>query len=268
MLKLYHTAPSVCSIKVRLGLAEIGLDYTSETLDFATSEQHGAAYLRLNPDGVVPTLIDDDLVVVESSLILDYLDRTHNNGALTPTDRVASTKAAQWLLRTLAIHAAINTLTFSTANRDQILAKKTQAEIAAAIAKMPDPGAQLKRADLLKNGLASPYVEQAFGQLQRCFADMDQALSAQYWITGPAFGIADIALLSYIDRLERLGFAGLWAATPRIGAWLARMQARPSYDTAIKSQISEAATKSTREGGAAHWPEVSRLWAAYLQSRP
>lgn len=263
MLKLYHSPSSVCSIKVRLGLAEIGLDYDSEILDFSKGEQHQKTYLTLNPDGVVPTLMDGDLVVVESSLILEYLDRYYNQGRLTPTDRAAATMARHWLVRTLTIHAAINTLTFTTAGRDRILASQTPDEISAAIAKMPDPGARLKRVNLVENGLSSPYVEQAMVQLRRTFCDMATCLAENPWVTGAAFGIADIALVSYIDRLQRLGFAGLWDAdTPRVGRWLDHMQARPSYDIAVTALIDPKVVRKTRQSGEKYWPKLKQLWIA------
>lgn len=244
-------------------MAEIGLDFDGVLLDFSSSEQHEAAYLKLNPDGVVPTLVDDGMVVVESSLILEYLDRHYNGGDLMPKERVLETQARHWLLRTLSVHAAINTLTFSTAGRDKTLASKTPEQISEAIMKMPDPVAQIKRRDLLEHGLGSVYVAQACGQLKRTFTDMDAALEVSDWITGPVFGIADIALLSYIDRLERLGFAGLWdGSTPRIGAWLARMQARPSYEAAIGAYVSAQAAAETRQSGEVYWPDLQRLWTA------
>lgn len=261
MLKLYHTPTSVCSIKARLGLAEIGLDYESKIVDFSSSEQHGETYLKLNPDGVVPTLIDDGFVVTESSLILEYLDTYYNDGKLIPTDRKLATTARHWLLRTLAIHSAINTITFSTAARDQILASKTPDEIASSISKMPDPIARLKRTDLLANGLNSTYVTQAFGQLQRALKDMQTALTEQEWITSAEFGISDIALLSYIDRLDRLGFSGLLDSEgSQVTGWLERMKARPSYEIAIAQHIPSAVADKTRQAGETHWSEVKRIW--------
>ena len=62
MLKLYHGITSVCSIKVRIGLAEIGLDYEDAVVDLQKGEQHDPDYVRLNPDHVVPTLVDGDRV--------------------------------------------------------------------------------------------------------------------------------------------------------------------------------------------------------------
>lgn len=263
MLKLYHFPTSVCSIKVRLGLAEIGLAYEETLISLPKGEQFEPGYLALNPDGVVPTLVDDELVIVESSLILEYLDRQYNGSGLMPVGREGEVVARGWLMRTLSIHAAINSLTFSTGARDLTLSTKSSDEIKAALDRMPDPIARLKRADLTENGLASPHVSLALRNLRRTFADMDKALASGPWVSGEEHGIADVALLPYVDRIERLGFEGLWAErTPRIGDWLLRMQDRPSYDLEVRGRIDGESAKRTRLAAERHWPELATMWAS------
>lgn len=261
MLKLYHGPTSVCSQKVRVALAEIGLDYEDELLDLQRGDQFSPDYTRLNPDAVVPTLIDGDLVLLESSLIVEYLDKTYNGGSLMPDDVALEVRTRHWLLRCLAVHAAINTLSFSTFMRDKVLATKSPAEIEAALARMPDPVLREKRRDLYENGLGSIYVEQALRHLQRSFADMADHIGDGTWVSGPSFGLADIGVVPYIDRLERIGFDGLWTKDfPVIGTWLSTMRARPSYVPAIGAFIPEAIAESQRSGGTKHWPELSQHW--------
>lgn len=262
-MKLYHGITSVCSVKVRIGLAETGQAYESIALNLQAGEQHDPDYLKLNPNGVVPTLQDRDLLVLESSLILEYLDREYNQSRLMPKGRAAQTMARLWLLRCISIHAAINTLTFSTAKRATILATKTPVEIDQMLAKMPDPLSRMKRKDLLDNGLASEYLQQALQDLHRTLTDMDMALSTGDWISGPEFGIVDIALIAYIDRLERLGFEGLFTtATPRVADWLARMQARDSYKTEVAGKIPAAQAAQMKADGVTFAPEIERAFAA------
>ena len=260
-MKLYHGITSVCSIKVRIGLAEIGLNYDSQTLDLQKGDQYDADYLALNPNAVVPTLIDGDLVLAESSLILEYLDREYNDGRLMPRGRAAEAAARHWLLKCLAIHDAINSLTFSTAQRDWILASKSTDDIAASLVKMPDPVKRLKRKDLLENGLESVHVEQALRTLRRTFAEMESVLERSEWVSGPDFGISDIAVVSYIDRLDRLGFEGMLASpAPRVADWLSTMQARASYQSEVSGRIDPAAAEKLRSSGAEHWPNLKRRW--------
>lgn len=262
-MKLYHSPTSVCSIKVRIGLAELGLGYESHMLDLQKGDQRDPDYLQLNASGTVPTLVDDDLVLVESSLIIEYLDREYNAGELMPKGRAAEAAARYWLLRSLAVHDAINSLSFSTAHRDRTLVGKTPGEIESMLAKMPDPVKRMKRKDLLENGLSSIYVQQALRHLRQVFAGMGAALGKGDWISGPEFGIADIALISYIDRIERLGFEGLWTqSAPRIGDWLSAMQARPSYQSQVSGIIDEAVAEKLRNAGPKYWPTLERHWSA------
>ena len=74
VLVLYHSPYSTCSQKVRLALAEKGLEYTSREISFAREEQLTPEYLKLNPNGVVPTLVHDGEPVTDSSCIMEYLD--------------------------------------------------------------------------------------------------------------------------------------------------------------------------------------------------
>jgi len=261
MLTLYHAPTSVCSQKVRVGLAVMGLGYNSRELNLQNGDQFKPDYLRLNPDAVVPTLIDGGLVVVESSLILAYLDREHNGARLMPTGPAKRMQAEHWLLRCLAIHAAINTLSFATAMRKKILAEKTQAEIEAAAAQMPDPIMGRKRTDLIMNGLLSPYVGQALMHLRRLLNDMDTELSPGPWIGGDRADIVDIALVAYVDRLDRLGFSGLWdVVAPRVGPWLRRWQETDAYAVGIAAHVPPGSAEQMRTMGAEYWTELKRLW--------
>ena len=258
MLKLYHAPTSVCSIKVRIGLAEIGLAYDEVVLDLQAGDQFDPEYLALNPAGVVPTLIDDGLVLVESSLILEYLDRTSNRSRLMPTSRAGEAAARHWLLRCLAIHAAINTLSFSTVMRDRVMAAKSAEEIAESLAAMPDPLARAKRKDLFENGLESMHVGAALKVMEATLADMAASLAEGDWVSGEALGIADIAVVPYVDRLRRLGFEGLWEGRyAGVADWLAAMQVRPSYEAEVRGRIPEAQADKLREGGAKHWPALA-----------
>lgn len=73
MLELYHGYTSVCAQKVRLVLAEKGLEWNSHVM-LLNGDHLEPDYLKLNPNGVVPTLVHDGNVIVESNVIMHYLD--------------------------------------------------------------------------------------------------------------------------------------------------------------------------------------------------
>src|SRR5215475_3017091 len=85
MLELYHSINSVCAQKVRIALAEKGLEYTDHLM-LLGGDQFDPAYMKLNPNAVVPTLVHDGVPVIESSTILYYIDEVFPTPPLMPRD--------------------------------------------------------------------------------------------------------------------------------------------------------------------------------------
>ena len=73
VLELYHNINSVCAQKVRIALKEKRQEAKDHSMTLR-GDQHEPAYLKLNPNGVVPTLMHDGEPITESSLILYYID--------------------------------------------------------------------------------------------------------------------------------------------------------------------------------------------------
>jgi len=117
MLELYHSVNSVCAQKVRVALAEKGLDYR-EHLMTLRGDQFDDAYMKLNPNAVVPTLVHDGRPVIESSVILYYLDEVFPNPSLMPRDPHQRAAVRQYnKLIDEYVHNSCSILTFATAFR-------------------------------------------------------------------------------------------------------------------------------------------------------
>ena len=88
MLELYHFDRSPAAQKVRLALAEKGLDWDGHYIEtcFDKRDQHDPGYLKLNPRGVVPTLVHDGRVIRESNVILEYIEDAFPAPPLRPAD--------------------------------------------------------------------------------------------------------------------------------------------------------------------------------------
>src|SRR5215471_18866238 len=85
MLTLYHGRTSVCSIKARLALAEKGVAFDSRLMTLR-GDQFDPAYVKLNPNAVVPTLVHDGRIIIESTVIMHYVDEAFPGAALLPPD--------------------------------------------------------------------------------------------------------------------------------------------------------------------------------------
>lgn len=97
-MQLYGYFRSGNTRKVRLCLAELDVDYQMVAVDLANGGQRSPEYLRVNPNGVVPTLVDGDLVLWESSAILLYLAEKYPHGSLLPQTLAERARTYKWLV--------------------------------------------------------------------------------------------------------------------------------------------------------------------------
>ena len=98
MLTLYHGWKSSASRRVRLCLAEKGLTFESKVIDLAKMEHHAPAFLKLNPNGVIPLLIlEDGRSLYESGTICEYIDETWPEPPLRPADAYGRAVMRNWI---------------------------------------------------------------------------------------------------------------------------------------------------------------------------
>lgn len=261
-MELYHFAFSTCSQKVRLVLAEKGLDFESHEVNLITGEQHDPAYVKLNPKHVVPTLVHDGRVLVESTLIIRYLDDAFPEPPLRPKDAPTRYHDEAWLKRIDdVVHPAAPVVTFALGPRQALLAQPEELR-EANLAKIPDPRARAVRRSVITHGVAAPEFGDALGVFLEALDTMEHDLVARPWLSGDRPGLADATALPYVLRVEHLAMDPLIAARPRVADWLSRFKGRPSYATAVEAWAVPAAVEMMRTQGKAVWPEVERIVAA------
>jgi glutathione S-transferase len=244
MLKLYQGRTAVCAIKVRLVLAEKGLDWEPVNLNLRAGEQHKPEYLKLNPNGVVPTLIHDDFVLIESSVIMQYLDEVFPGLHLQPADAKDRARMRIWMKRVDEyLHPGNATLTYAMVHAVE-MRKKSAAELEAYYRGIPNPATRERQRVAIEQGMDAPAAVQALQFYDKALADMDAQLSQHPWLAGDGYSLADAAMTPYINRFTMLSLSNMWTRSrPNITAWLERIKQRPSYDKAIAAFVTEADMK-------------------------
>ncbi len=261
MLALYHFDRSTAAQKVRIALAEKKLPWESRYVDPALNkrQQHDPEYLKLNPRGLVPTLVHDGRVVRESQVILEYLEDVFPTPALRPADPYERARMRLWTkLVDEGLHVDSRTIGQCVAMRF-VIREADPAIIKKHYETMPD---EVRRDnDLINNekGVDSPLLPGAVRRFKRTFHDIDRALADSPWLAGNAFSLADISLVVYSSRMGSFQLAGLLDELPRLQEWQARIKARPSWAEAVE-KWGDTSNPTRVARGKEAFPRIKALW--------
>jgi glutathione S-transferase len=228
VIELWHEWNSVHSFKVRVVLAEKRIPWTDRSVDLLKFEHLDPDYLKLNPNGVVPTLVHDGRVVLESSIICQYLEEAFPEPALLPVHPYARAQARLWLKHfDEVVHPAVRKASFEMLYKP-LLRRMPASELALRARSHPDAGRARAFIEAAAGAMDSAAVRESVMRFRETIARIDKALEEQAWLGGAAFGLADAALAPFAERLEHLRLASLWTPWPRAAQWNARVLARDS----------------------------------------
>jgi glutathione S-transferase len=200
MLTLYHS-PQSRSIRPRWLLEEIGAPYEVKTISLADGDQKKPDYLKLNPNGAVPTLVDGDLVLWESAAICQYLaDKFPDKRLAPPVGTPERGKYYQW------IHYAMSGLEPAAVTIFRHTIQRPEADRVPAL------------------------VNEAKQRLSEAVKVVDDAVAGREWILGSQFTAADVMVGSTLAWCQMMGMMG--DQFPNATAYLGRCAARPAFQRA------------------------------------
>ena len=264
MLELYHNHMSVCAAKVRIALAEKGLEWESHLLDLIGGDQFRQEYVKLNPKSVVPTLVHDGNVVTESNVIIEYLDDAFPDPLLRPEDP-HDRASMRLLLKRLddgdeGVHHDMSVVSFGAAYRDRLLElAMTNEGLEAQMDKSMNATSKRWLREVVNEGVEAKSFKAAIRRIDELLVDFEEILRHSTWLAGPAYSLADIAFTSYMARLEMLKYTELWTRRSHVKDWFARLKERPSFELGILRWVDPAYQKVLNDGGKRAWPLVSEI---------
>jgi glutathione S-transferase len=230
MLILHHAWRSSASRRVRLCLEEKGLAYESHPVDLAKMEHHTPEYLTITPNGVIPALLHDGRPLYESGTICEYLDETFPAPPLRPEDAYGRAAMRNWIRHVDGLIG--NLIVFNWVHSLAKTASQwSDEELAERLKKIPSK----ERQEAWLRAARKPYTEAeraaARAKLVELLDRMETMLAASAWLVGGRYGIADIAAVPFVKRIEEeIAPDEVTAARhPRVTAWWQAIQARPAY---------------------------------------
>ncbi|MFO7189029.1 MAG: glutathione S-transferase N-terminal domain-containing protein [Pseudomonadota bacterium] len=214
MIELYSAA-TPNGHKISIALEELGLPYNLHVLDLAAGEQKQPWFLKINPNGRIPAIVDreeGDFAVFESGAILIYL--AEKTGRLMPSDRKGRSRVLQWLMF-----------------------------------QMGGIGPMMGQANVFYRYFPEkiqPAIDRYQGETKRLFRVLDGHLKEHEYLAGD-YSIADIANWSWVRTHK-------WSGVevddlPHLQRWLKAIAARPAVQRGIQrppSAIDEASEEDAK----------------------
>lgn len=207
MRTLYHSWLDVPSRKVRLHLAEKGLEVT---LQFEKTWERRAEFFKLNPAGEVPVLEDGPMVVPGGGVIAEYIEETYPQQSLLPADpheRLEVRRMCTWM---------------DVKFYQEVTRYLVEERVTKRFLKMGHPNGDAIRAG---RGNLRPHLDY-----------LGYLLEQRHWLAGERLTLADVsaaAQLSSLDYLDEMD----WALNPTVKEWYQRFKSRPSMRDILADRV-------------------------------
>lgn len=260
MLTLYHFTGATCAGKVLLSLAEKGIDFEDKLI--TREDLNSPSYRAMNPAGVVPTLVHDGSVIIESSVILNYLEDAFGGPSLRPDDPKERAQMNLWLRWVDDALNSLGTMTYAIIVRFEYLAKSAE-QREAYYAGIPNPALRQSRRNAIELGMEAPEVADALNQLIMLQKRADEAIGDGDFLLS-RFSLADVSLIPFIHRMEALGLLASPDQLPNLHRWWSKAQKRPPFQEAIEARVPKAMVEAMRPVVEASRSRVDELKALYF----
>lgn len=229
MARLFVMHHATCARKALHALIEKGAPI--ETVEVERSFLVTPEYRRMNPDGLVPTLLlDDGGVLVESTIIMRYIDEAYAGPSLTPADPLRRARMNLWMkLIDEKYFPGLGWPTFATFLRQMFGDPLDEARLQAMLDTLTDYVIRVTREDCIRLGLDSGFVTAGLARLREMLDRMEASLADHDWLADDKLTLADSAMAAIMLRLHEFGLAPAWEGRlPRVTDWWQRLAARPS----------------------------------------
>jgi glutathione S-transferase len=229
-IELFNAPQSTCSQRVRFVLNAKHLSFEERRLDLFSGDQLKPDYLAINPNGVVPTIRHDGAIVIDSTVIMEYLEEVFPAGrTFVPKDAVVRAQMRAIMRYVDEVpSAAIRVPSYNLAFLPHFQAM-TEEEFQALADSKP-----LRREFILKmgrTGFSETEMNNALKRLQQTVDRMavDIEASGGPFLLGTEPSLADISVMPTIVRMDDIRLAHMWADKPAVGRWLDAIHADPAF---------------------------------------
>jgi glutathione S-transferase len=264
-----HFRGSSCSQKLRIFLNLKSIPWESHPIDLSANENFRPWFLGINPRGLVPVLVHDGAVHIESNDIIQYLERTFPEPRLIPAGH--ENEVAALLKHEDDLHLDLRTLSFRFVfappgpPKPAEALKSYEQNGAGTVQGVVDRDKQTqiefwRRA--AKEGFTDERARASAQKFRAEFDALDKRLADSPYLMGKDLSVLDIAWFIYANRLANGGYP-LRRLHPRVASWKEKLGARPEFSKEVASPPSVmehmAATRKAQEAAGQTMEQIARF---------
>lgn len=226
---LYHWEPNANSGKPMLTLMEKGVAFSSHYLDLLNFDQHSPEYLAVNPQGTIPAMKHGNLVLTESTAIMEYVDEVFPGPKLMPNDPRDRWRVRWWMkFMDQWLGPSFSMIGWSVFVGPSVRSKDPE-QLKAAIERIPLPERRVAWRKAVYGLFGDDEMKESQRRVAVGIRMLEDALSKRQWLASNQFSLADINgfNLAYALPLSQPKLSND-ELTPHIMRWLRAIYARPA----------------------------------------
>jgi glutathione S-transferase len=236
-----HFFLSSCSQKLRIFLNLKGVEWESHVVDLSANENLSEWFLGINPRGLVPVLVHDGDVHIESNDIITYLEKKFSQPKMIPAG--SENEMAALLSHEDDLHLDLRTLSFRFVFAPPAPPKSTEdlkkyaSNGSGTVQGKKDDAAIAQQMDFWKRfadeGITDQAARASALKFRRAFDELEQRLAKHPYLLGETPTVLDIAWFIYVNRLSLAAYP-IARLHPRVGDWFAKLLTRPEFSREIQ----------------------------------
>ena len=234
-LKLYHAEPLANSLKSLIPLKEKGLEFKSIYVDLHRFEQHEPWFLKINPEGQVPVLDHDGVIITHTTVINEYLEDTFpDTPPLRPADPAGKARMRYWN-KFVDEHVMNYVSIWGWHRMVGVIARGVAGgEFEKLMARIP-LYEQREKWRTARSGFDQKDLDNATRKINVAVDKVEAQLKSYPWLAGEVYTLADINFFSHcgVALARMFPEIGTPQRCPRLLEWVERVRARPGVKAAL-----------------------------------